>query len=103
MIIHRRLIEHNLHSYQPLRNLPLTPSHSRDRLQWCSARSGWNYVNWERIVFSDEYRFQLCPDAHRRRVWRHPGQYVTALLSLSNASQALNQELWFGVPVLLTA
>ncbi|GFT90485.1 transposable element Tc1 transposase [Trichonephila clavipes] len=25
-------------------------------------------------LFSDESHFQLCPDDHRRRVWRHPGQ-----------------------------
>ncbi|GFU76793.1 uncharacterized protein TNCV_4519501 [Trichonephila clavipes] len=26
------------------------------------------------IVFGDESRFHLCPDDHRRRVWRRPGQ-----------------------------
>ncbi|GFX33952.1 transposable element Tc1 transposase [Trichonephila clavipes] len=26
------------------------------------------------LLFSDESRFQLCPDDHRRRVWRRPGQ-----------------------------
>ncbi|GFX65448.1 transposable element Tc1 transposase [Trichonephila clavipes] len=25
-------------------------------------------------VFSDEFSFQLCPDKHGKRVWRHPGQ-----------------------------
>ncbi|GFW56945.1 HTH_Tnp_Tc3_2 domain-containing protein [Trichonephila clavipes] len=25
-------------------------------------------------LFSDESCFHLCPDDHRRRVWRHPGQ-----------------------------
>ncbi|GFV51685.1 hypothetical protein TNCV_1320411 [Trichonephila clavipes] len=25
-------------------------------------------------MFSDESRFQLCPDDHRKRVWRRPGQ-----------------------------
>ncbi|GFU01997.1 transposable element Tc1 transposase [Trichonephila clavipes] len=29
---------------------------------------------WGRIVFSDKSRFELCPDDHRRRVWRRPGQ-----------------------------
>ncbi|GFU57776.1 transposable element Tc1 transposase [Trichonephila clavipes] len=34
----------------------------------------WNHADWGRIVFSDESRFQLCPDDHRGRVWRNPGQ-----------------------------
>ncbi|GFS72124.1 hypothetical protein TNCV_3904031 [Trichonephila clavipes] len=50
----------------------------------------------------EESGFQLCPDDHRRRVWR--AQYsVPILLSLLHATQALNQELWPGVPFLLTA
>ncbi|GFV07632.1 transposable element Tc1 transposase [Trichonephila clavipes] len=74
MTIHRQLIERNLHSYRPLRHLPLTSAHCRDRLQWCLARSGWNHADRGRIVFINESRFQLCPDDHRRRVWRSPGQ-----------------------------
>ncbi|GFT23020.1 transposable element Tc1 transposase [Trichonephila clavipes] len=35
---------------------------------------GWNHVDWERIVFSGDSRFQLCPYDHRRRVWRRSGQ-----------------------------
>ncbi|GFS58194.1 hypothetical protein TNCV_1411571 [Trichonephila clavipes] len=31
-------------------------------------------VDWGLIVFSDESRFQLFPDDHRRRVWRLPRQ-----------------------------
>ncbi|GFS79529.1 transposable element Tc1 transposase [Trichonephila clavipes] len=34
----------------------------------------WNNANWGRIVFSEEFRFQLWPDDHRRRVWKRPGQ-----------------------------
>ncbi|GFS75703.1 transposable element Tc1 transposase [Trichonephila clavipes] len=73
MTIHRRLTERNLHSYRPLRHLPLTPVHCRARLQWCLSLSGWNAV-WGHIVFSDESRFHLCPDDHRRGVWRRPGR-----------------------------
>ncbi|GFX25012.1 cytochrome P450 3A8 [Trichonephila clavipes] len=43
-------------------------------------------------VFSDESRFQLCPDDNRRRVWRRPMQ-MPILLSLLHITQALNQEL----------
>ncbi|GFT23097.1 hypothetical protein TNCV_1858421 [Trichonephila clavipes] len=30
----------------------------------------------QQIVFSNESCFQLCPDDHRRRVWRRPGQHA---------------------------
>ncbi|GFU13331.1 uncharacterized protein TNCV_3843291 [Trichonephila clavipes] len=71
-IIHRWRIERNLRSYRPLRHLPLTPAHCRIRLQWCLARSGLNHADWGRIVFSDESRFPLRPDDHRRRICRRP-------------------------------
>ncbi|GFW43122.1 transposable element Tc1 transposase [Trichonephila clavipes] len=52
------------------------PAHCRTRLQRCLALSGCNHADWRRIVFSDEFRFQLCLDYHRRRVWRRKGQRV---------------------------
>ncbi|GFY22052.1 transposable element Tc1 transposase [Trichonephila clavipes] len=76
MIIHRWLIERNLRSYTPVRHLPLTSALCRARLQRCLARSGWNLADWGHTEFSDESRFQLCPDDHRRRVWRHPRKRV---------------------------
>ncbi|GFX11947.1 HTH_Tnp_Tc3_2 domain-containing protein [Trichonephila clavipes] len=72
MNIHRRLIERNLRSYRPLHYLPFTPEHCVARLQWCLKRSGSNHADWGRIVFTDEFRFHLCIDDHRRRVWRRP-------------------------------
>ncbi|GFU93163.1 transposable element Tc1 transposase [Trichonephila clavipes] len=33
----------------------------------------WNHVDWGRIVFSDESRFHLCLDDHRRHAWGRPG------------------------------
>ncbi|GFW78395.1 transposable element Tc1 transposase [Trichonephila clavipes] len=38
----------------------------------------------------DESRFHLCPDDHRRHVCRRPGQRAPILLSLLQATQALN-------------
>ncbi|GFX39720.1 hypothetical protein TNCV_2104641 [Trichonephila clavipes] len=51
-------------------------------------------------VFSDESRFHLCPDDHRKRVWRRPGQYAHPA-SLLHSPQALNNELWSGMQLLL--
>ncbi|GFS69370.1 HTH_Tnp_Tc3_2 domain-containing protein [Trichonephila clavipes] len=76
MAIHRRLIERISRWYRQLRHLPLPPAQCRARLQWFLARSGWNHAYWSLIVFSDEFRFQLCPDDDRRRVWRPQGQHA---------------------------
>ncbi|GFW43648.1 transposable element Tcb1 transposase [Trichonephila clavipes] len=70
--ISRHLAEAYLKSKRPFRALPLTPEHRQLRLQWCQARSMWNATNWQKVVFSDEYRFVLGTDDNRVRVWRHP-------------------------------
>ncbi|GFX88487.1 hypothetical protein TNCV_2279551 [Trichonephila clavipes] len=57
---------------------------------------GWKHADWGRIVFSEESRFQMHPDHHRRRVRRRPN-----LLSLLHASQTFNKELWPWMPFLL--
>ena len=82
--------------------MPLTPAYCSARLQWCLARSDWNGVDWGRKAFSDESRFHLCPDYHRRHVWKHPGQRADPAL-LVHATQTFYQELWSGVPFPLTA
>ncbi|GFU40323.1 transposable element Tc1 transposase [Trichonephila clavipes] len=74
MTILRRLIERNLRSYRQLRHFPLTLVHCRVKLQCYLARSGYIQAHWGRIVFSKASRSQLCPDDHRRHVWRRPGQ-----------------------------
>ncbi|GFX92747.1 transposable element Tcb1 transposase [Trichonephila clavipes] len=32
----------------------------------------WNVTDWQKVVFSDEYRFVLGTDDNRVRVWRRP-------------------------------
>ncbi|GFX28198.1 transposable element Tc1 transposase [Trichonephila clavipes] len=36
------------------------------------------------MVFSDESHFQLCPDNHRRRVWRRLGQYTNPAFTIAH-------------------
>ncbi|GFT66259.1 HTH_Tnp_Tc3_2 domain-containing protein [Trichonephila clavipes] len=72
--IFKHLAEVNLKSKRPFRALSLTPEHRQQRLQWCQARSMWNITDWQKVVFSDEFRFVLGTDDNRVRVWRHPGE-----------------------------
>lgn len=106
MTIQRQLRERNLLSYWPLHHLPVTSAHCRTRLQWCLARWSWDNADWRRIVFNDESRLQLCPDDHRRHVWKRTSMVqsnVLILLLLLNATQAHNKELWSGMPFPLIA
>ncbi|GFV03678.1 transposable element Tcb2 transposase [Trichonephila clavipes] len=65
----------NLESNSPFLEIPLTPEHRQlCLLQWCQARSMWNVTDWQKVVFSDEYRFILGTDDNRVRVWRRPGE-----------------------------
>ncbi|GFW12672.1 transposable element Tcb2 transposase [Trichonephila clavipes] len=68
------LAEANLKSKLPFRALLLTPEHRQMRLQWCQARSMWNVIDWQNVVFSDESRFVLGTDDNRVRVWKRPGE-----------------------------
>ncbi|GFS60726.1 transposable element Tcb2 transposase [Trichonephila clavipes] len=68
--VRRRMAEGHLGSRRPLRVLPLTPTHRRLRLEWCSTRGNWTAAEWNQVVFSDESRINLSSDANRVRVWR---------------------------------
>ncbi|GFW48894.1 transposable element Tc1 transposase [Trichonephila clavipes] len=59
----RHLAEANLKSKHPFRALPLAPELRQVRLQWCQARSMWNVADWQKVVFTDESRFDLGTDA----------------------------------------
>ncbi|GFT35313.1 transposable element Tc1 transposase [Trichonephila clavipes] len=78
--ISRHLAEVNLKSKRPLRALLLTPEHRQLRLQWCEARSMWNVQDWQKVVFSDEYRFVLGTDDNCVRVWRRLGQFSSKIM-----------------------
>ncbi|GFW02965.1 transposable element Tc1 transposase [Trichonephila clavipes] len=39
-------------------------------------------IELKEAVFSNESRFQLCPDDHRGRVWRSPGQPADPALTI---------------------
>ncbi|GFT86019.1 transposable element Tcb2 transposase [Trichonephila clavipes] len=40
---------------------------------FCRPRATWSVTDWRRVIFSDESRFSLSADDHRR-VWRRSGQ-----------------------------
>ncbi|GFV80831.1 transposable element Tcb2 transposase [Trichonephila clavipes] len=80
--IRGRLDEGHLGSRCPLRVPPLTPTHQRLRLEWCRARGNWTAAEWNKVVFSDESRFNLSSDDNRVRVWRPRGERLNPAFAL---------------------
>ncbi|GFU98998.1 transposable element Tcb1 transposase [Trichonephila clavipes] len=80
--IRRRLAEGHLGSRYPLRVLPLTPTPQRVRLKWCHARGNWTAAEWNKVMFSDESRFNLSSDHNRVRVWRPRSKHLNPAFAL---------------------
>ncbi|GFY26159.1 transposable element Tcb2 transposase [Trichonephila clavipes] len=74
--------EGRLGSRNPLRVLPLTPTHRCLRLEWCHTRRNWNSAEWNQVFFSDISRFNLSSDYNRVRVWRHRGERLNPAFAL---------------------
>ncbi|GFY05178.1 transposable element Tc1 transposase [Trichonephila clavipes] len=64
---------------QDLAKFPLNRHYNR-----CLARSGCNHADWGCVVFCDESRFQLCPDDHRRGIWRRPVQRTDPAFTIAH-------------------
>ncbi|GFV26223.1 transposable element Tcb2 transposase [Trichonephila clavipes] len=80
--IRKRLAEGHSGSRRPLRVLPLTPTHRRLRLVWCDARGNWTAAEWNQVVLSEEFRFNLVSDSNRVHVWRPRGECLNPAFDL---------------------
>ncbi|GFW81052.1 transposable element Tcb2 transposase [Trichonephila clavipes] len=78
--LRRCLAERHMGSRCPLLVPPLTPTHRRLRLEWCSERGNWTAAEWNQVVFSNESRFNLSSDDNRFRVWRPTSGEASILL-----------------------
>lgn len=47
----------------------VSESNSRKRLNWCKERKNWK-EEWEKIIFSDESRFEIFKNDSQKWVWR---------------------------------
>ncbi|GFY20400.1 transposable element Tc1 transposase [Trichonephila clavipes] len=61
--IRRRLLQRGLRARIPSCRIPLTQNHRRLRLHWANVHRSWR-ADWQQVVFSDEFRFNL---------WHHDG------------------------------
>lgn len=70
--VSRRLREHQIRCRRPYRGAAFTERHRRLRRQWANNHNG--RFNWQRVVFSDESRFNLFHTDGRSRVYRRRGE-----------------------------
>ncbi|GFX19243.1 hypothetical protein TNCV_3013871 [Trichonephila clavipes] len=59
-IISRGLAEAWFRSQWPLRRLPLTTQHRRNRLEWYCSQSSWLPSDWHRIEFNESSHQRLA-------------------------------------------
>ncbi|GFX63850.1 transposable element Tcb1 transposase [Trichonephila clavipes] len=67
------------------------------RLQWCQVRSIWNVTDWQKVVFSDEFRFSLETNDNRVRVWRQPGERYNSSYTVHRHTECTSGVMVWGV------
>lgn len=66
MTCSRRLRSQGLYSHVALKKPFLTDISRRNRRIWCSQKKNWGMERWNKVLFSDEARFQLFPNQRIR-------------------------------------
>ena len=72
--IRNRLHAAGLRARRPLVRIPLKQRHRIHRLDWCRRHLRWNWLQWSRVAFSYESRFNLYFNDGRMRVYRRHGE-----------------------------
>ena len=72
--VRRRLREANLRPRIAARGPALTVQHRRARLNFANEHVNWLVADWERILWTDESRFNLYDCDRRTRVYRRPDE-----------------------------
>ena len=51
----------------------ISSARAKERISWCKERESWD-IEWQKIIWSDESRFQLFFADGRQRIWRRTGE-----------------------------
>ncbi|GFV83074.1 transposable element Tcb1 transposase [Trichonephila clavipes] len=71
--VYRRLGHIGLYARRPVRCVPLTATHCRQRLTWSREHALWIPQQWSCQMFSDESRLSVQSDSRWTSIWRAPG------------------------------
>ena len=72
--VRRRLKSHGIVAKRLARRSVLLAGHCRARLNWSQIHRRWQLQQWDRVIFSDECRFQLQSHDGRQRIYRRTGE-----------------------------
>ena len=72
--VKRRLHAAGLVSRVSARRPKLSLAHRAARRRWSARHSRWTQLQWSRVLFSDESKFNLLTSDRRIRVWRRRGE-----------------------------
>ena len=70
-----------LRARRPIVCIPLKQRHRIHCLDWCQFHLQWNGLQWSRVAFSDESRFNLYFNDGRMRVYRRRGERYSDVTS----------------------
>ncbi|GFW50949.1 transposable element Tc1 transposase [Trichonephila clavipes] len=54
-------------------------------------------IGLKKSVFRDKFSFQLCPDKHRRRVWRRPVQRADPAITIAGHTSSQQGVIYLGL------
>ncbi|KAL1942278.1 hypothetical protein VTO73DRAFT_6342 [Trametes versicolor] len=72
--VRRNLAEIGYHGRLRREKPLLTAAHVKGRAAWATAHEGWSERDWQRVVFSDESKFNLFGSDGKQYCRRRPGE-----------------------------
>ena len=68
--VHRTLKSNGISNYVAVSKSYLSSKNLQDRIIWTNHHDTWDYMLWEKVVFSVESSFTIRPAPNNGRVWR---------------------------------
>ena len=94
--VKRRLKVHGIVARRAAERCALLVGHRQARLNWARLHRAWIDQQWDRVIFTDECRFQLESHDGRQRVYRRRGERFSSNC-VSTASDKRGLMVWGGV------
>lgn len=92
--VQRRLNKLGLRALKPAKKPLLTIKMKQKRLQWARERSTWTEQDWEKVVFSDESKFNLFGSDGKTTVRRRKGERYAEQCILPTVKHSPSVMVW---------
>ena len=92
--IRRRLLDAGLGARRPRHKPLLTKKMQATRLKWAREHAKWTKTQWEKVIFSDESKFNLHGSDGKLYVRRRPGAEYRPECLVSTVKHPEDQMIW---------